>query len=78
MADLPRERLFQGPPGTRNEKNMGVFSHVFQVEQFVLNLQIHYLPLSSHKHFKDSIQEEVMFESLELITAQILLGPMQN
>ena len=57
---------------------MGVFSHVFQVEQFILNLQIHYLLMPSYKHFEDLYQEEVMFGSLELIMAQILLGPVQN
>ena len=28
-------------------KDMGAFSHVFQVEQFILNLQIHYLLFGS-------------------------------
>ena len=42
---------------------MGVFSHVFQVEQFILNLQIYYLPMPSYKHFKDLYQEEIMFKS---------------
>ena len=30
--------------------------------------------MSSYKHFEDLYQEEVMFESLELITAQTLFG----
>ena len=57
---------------------MGVFSHVFEVEQFILNQQIHYLPMPLYKHFGDLYQEEVMFESAELIATQILLGPVQN
>ena len=48
------------------------------VEQFILNPQIHYLRMSSYKHFEYLYQEEVMFESSELIMAQILLGPVQN
>ena len=48
------------------------------VGQFILNLQIHYLPMPSFKHFEYLYQEEVTFESSELITAQILLGPVQN
>ena len=31
-----------------------------------------------YKHFEDLYQEKVMLESLELIMAQILLGPVQN
>ena len=57
---------------------MGVFSHVFEVEQFLLNLQIHHLAMPSYKYFEDLYQEEVTFESSELITAQILLGPVQS
>ena len=57
---------------------MGVFSHVFEVEQFILNLQIHHLAMPSYKYFEDLYQEEVTFESSELITAQILLGPVQS
>ena len=90
---VPRERLSQEPPFTycgidmfgsilvkveKKWKDMGAFSHVFQVEQFILNLQIHYLPMPSQKAFKNLYQEEVTFKSSELIMAQILLGPVQN
>ena len=53
---------------------MGAFSHVFQVEQFILNVQVHYPPMRSYKHFKDLYQEEVTFESSELIATHILLN----
>ena len=50
MADLPKERLSQEPPFTYCGIDMfgpilGVFSHIFQVEQFILNLQFHYLSM---------------------------------
>ena len=32
----------------------------------------------SYKHFRDLYQEKVMFDSSELVIAQILLGPVQN
>ena len=57
---------------------MGVFSHVFHVEQGILNLLIHYLLMPSYKPFKDLYHEEIMFRSSELITAQTLLGPAEN
>ena len=59
---VPRERLSQEPPFTycgidmfgsilvkveKKWKDMGAFSRVFQVEQFILNLQIHYLLFGS-------------------------------
>ena len=93
MANLPRGRLSQEPPFTYSgidmfgpilvkeggkEMKMGIFSHDFQAEQFILNLQIHYLLVPSYKYFKDLYQEEVMYESSEPIMAQILLGPRQN
>ena len=93
MANFPRERLFQEPPFThcdivwshlgeerlqRNEKIWVFFSHVFQVEQFILNQQIHYPLMPSYKHFNDLYQEEVLFESSELTMAQILLGPVKK
>ena len=38
-------------------KDMDVFSHVFQVVQFILNLQIYYLLMFSYKHFEDFYQK---------------------
>ena len=53
---------------------MGAVSHVSQVEQFILNVQVHYPLMRSHKHFKYLYQEEVTFESSKLIATHILLN----
>ena len=59
-------------------KDLDVFLHVFQVVQFILNLQIYYLLMPSYKHFEDLYQKEVIFVSSELVTVQTLLGLVKN